>query len=165
MKTVRLTVLLAISGFSCHSQPVPSFTLTNEGESITINLETLMSLPYIEKELTGHEQQSHLYRGVPLTEVLYLVHQKFDQAAIRENLNKYILVKAHDNYQVIYSATEVDPQFKEEVIFLAYQVDGKELLEHAGPFQMIVPGEKKHARWIREVKSISVLTIPEAQTP
>ena len=50
---------------------------------------------------------------------------------------------------------ELDSGFTDRVVILADRRDGKPLAENAAPFQ-IVPGEKKHGRWIRQVVSLTV---------
>jgi len=44
---------------------------------------------------------------------------------------------------------------------LAYQEDGNPLKKGEGPFRMIVPKDKKHARWIREISTIKILFAKE----
>ena len=48
------------------------------------------------------------------------------------------------------------PGFTDRVILLADRRDGKPLSAREGPFQVIVPGEKKHARWVRQVIRLKV---------
>jgi DMSO/TMAO reductase YedYZ molybdopterin-dependent catalytic subunit len=43
---------------------------------------------------------------------------------------------------------------------LADTADGKPLPERQGPLRIVVPQEKKGARWIRMVESIEVVTLP-----
>jgi DMSO/TMAO reductase YedYZ molybdopterin-dependent catalytic subunit len=74
-----------------------------------------------------------------------------------ENLGKYVLVKASDGYEVVFSLPEIDPDFSEKIILLANEVDGKPLSASEGPFRLVVPQDKKHARWIRQLNSIQIL--------
>jgi hypothetical protein len=73
-----------------------------------------------------------------------------------QEMTAYALVKAADNYQAIFAA-ELDPGFTDRVIFLAGQRDGKPLSAKEGPLRIIVPGEKRHARWVRQVTSLTVV--------
>lgn len=73
-----------------------------------------------------------------------------------ENLAKYVLITAADGYEVIYSLAEIDPEFTDRVILLATTKDGQPLAVGEDPFRIITPGEKKPARWIREVRAIKV---------
>jgi DMSO/TMAO reductase YedYZ molybdopterin-dependent catalytic subunit len=66
------------------------------------------------------------------------------------------VARAADDYVVSYSLAELDPGFTDRVVILADRRDGKPLAENAAPFQIVVPGEKKHGRWIRQVVSLTV---------
>ena len=74
-----------------------------------------------------------------------------------QNLVKYILVQAVDGYEVLFSLPEIDPEFTNQTVLLATKVDGKALANGEGPFRIIVPNDKKHARWIREISTIKIL--------
>ena len=68
-----------------------------------------------------------------------------------------MVVSAADGYKVVFSLAEIDPEFTTQTILLACEVDGKPLEKGDGPFRIVVPNDKKHARWIREVASIEVV--------
>jgi hypothetical protein len=44
----------------------------------------------------------------------------------------------------------------DRIILLADARDGQPLSPHEGPFRIIVPKEKRPARWVRQVKSVTV---------
>jgi hypothetical protein len=48
------------------------------------------------------------------------------------------------------------PAFSDRVILLADRRDGKPLDNREGPLRLIVPGDKRHARWIRGVTTLEV---------
>jgi hypothetical protein len=68
-----------------------------------------------------------------------------------------VLVEAADKYQVVFALPELDSLFTDRVILLADTCDGKPLPEKNGPLQIIVPDEKRHARWVRQVKSLTIV--------
>ena len=68
----------------------------------------------------------------------------------------YVVAEASDGYRAIFALAELDPAFTDRVILLADRRDGKPLSAREGPLQMIVPGEKKHARWVRQVIRLKV---------
>ena len=69
---------------------------------------------------------------------------------------------AHDGYRVLFALPELDPDFTDnsQQIILADTADGKPLGDKQGPVRIVVPQEKKGARWIRMVESIEVVTLP-----
>jgi len=48
--------------------------------------------------------------------------------------------------------------FTDRRILLVDRRDGKDLSSAEGPFRIVVPGEKRHARWIRNVTALSIKT-------
>jgi DMSO/TMAO reductase YedYZ molybdopterin-dependent catalytic subunit len=74
-----------------------------------------------------------------------------------KNLAKYLLVKAADDYMVTFSLPEVDPEFTDQTVLLAVKADGKPLAKGEGPFRLVVPGDKKQSRWVREISMIRVV--------
>ena len=43
------------------------------------------------------------------------------------------------------------------MVILADTRDGQPLEKYKGPFQVVVPGEKRQARWVRMVKEIRLV--------
>ena len=76
-----------------------------------------------------------------------------------------ILIRAADNYQVAYSAAAVAMDPKGERYLLATARDGKALDGDRAPARMIVPGDPKHARWIRGVSSIRLVRLDKLVAP
>jgi len=73
------------------------------------------------------------------------------------NLAKYVLVQAADGYRAVFALPELDPEFARTVVLLAYEANGKPLAAGEGPYRVVVPADRKHARWVREVTAVKVL--------
>ena len=104
-----------------------------------------------------HDGKDHTYTGVILSEILKKAGATLGPDLRGKNLNKYILVTASDNYQVVFALAELDKAFTDRTIILADKADGKPLPSGEGPFRIIVQDEKKPARCIREVTEIKVI--------
>jgi hypothetical protein len=48
-----------------------------------------------------------------------------------------------------------DP-FERKAVYVVTKRDGKALSEKDGPFQLVVPGEKRAARWVRQVTALRI---------
>ena len=70
-----------------------------------------------------------------------------------------VVARAADGYTVLVSMTEFAPNFSERVILLADRRDGKPLDSREGPLRFVVPGDKRHARWIRGVTTLEVIRV------
>jgi hypothetical protein len=46
--------------------------------------------------------------------------------------------------------------FMDKPVYVVTTRDGKPLSDHDGPFQLVVPGEKRPSRWVRQVTALRV---------
>ena len=76
--------------------------------------------------------------------------------SIRETVKMTVLVEASDGYRAAFSLAELDPEMTDRVVLLADTKDGQPLSPREGPFRIIVPGEKRPARWVRKVRALTV---------
>jgi hypothetical protein len=88
---------------------------------------------------------------VPAREVLGLVGTPLGPALRGKNLALYVVADAADGYRVVYTLPEFDSAFTCGVILLADRKDGHELGPDEGPVRVVVPWEKRQARWIRKL--------------
>ena len=142
------------------AQTTSQLSLRVDGEvlkPLTLTFDDLRKMKQTEVKGKDRDGKEHAYQGVQLVEVQSSAGVTLGALLRGENLVKYVLVKAIDGYEVIYSLPEVDPEFTGQVVLLAYQVDGNPLPKGEGPFRMVVPNDKKHARWIREIASIKIV--------
>lgn len=68
----------------------------------------------------------------------------------------YLLVEASDRYRVIFALAELDPLFTNRIVLLADRKDGSPLPASEGPLRIVIPEEKRHARWIRQIKALVI---------
>lgn len=64
-----------------------------------------------------------------------------------------VLAEAADGYRVVFSLAELDSGILESEIIVADTVDGAPLSAQQGPFRLV-------ARWVRMLKSITVMRAP-----
>ena len=68
----------------------------------------------------------------------------------------FVVVDAADGYGVVFAIPELDPDFTDRVVVIAHRRDGHPIAPPEGPFRLVVRGEKRHARWVREVTTLDV---------
>ncbi len=155
MKPFLLSILCLLwltSGLNAQS-----LSITGEVEKpVTLSADDIKALPH--HEVTGKDRDGKElhFSGVPVIELLKKAGVTTGNELRGENLAKYAVVKAIDGYEVVFALPEFDPAFASQVIILADSVDGAALPAGTGPFRMVVPNEKRPARWVREVKSIDI---------
>jgi DMSO/TMAO reductase YedYZ molybdopterin-dependent catalytic subunit len=68
-------------------------------------------------------------------------------------------VHAADGYRVVIALREMDPAFSDKQIILAVLKDGKPLDDKEGPYRIVVPDEKRMARWVRQVTTLKIVDV------
>jgi hypothetical protein len=96
------------------------------------------------------------FEGVSLREVLMKAGIPFGDALKGPALARVIIASAPDGYRVVYAVAELDAAFTDQIVLLADKRNGKPLLPDTGPWQIVVPNDKRPARWIRQVNKIEV---------
>ncbi len=104
----------------------------------------------------AHDGKASRYEGVALIEVLKKAGLPTGNELRGKAVAIYVVVEAADGYHAVFALAELDSSFTDRVILLADHRDGQALSAREGPLQMIVPGEKKHARWVRQVTALRI---------
>ena len=73
-----------------------------------------------------------------------------------KNLSLYLVAEATDGYRAVFALPELDPAFTNQVILLADHKNGNSLSTTEGPLRIFIPDEKRQARWVRQVISLTV---------
>lgn len=134
-------------------------TISVDGEvthPLKLSAADIGKMPKTEVTAADRDGKPHRYSGVPVTAILQQAGVTLGAQLRGENISKYLLVKSGDGYEVLFSLAELDSAFTNRVVILADKVDGHPLPDGKGPFRIIVPGEKKPARWIWEVTAMTV---------
>ena len=71
-------------------------------------------------------------------------------------MTSVVRITASDHYQVVFSVAELDSMLGNEQVILADTQDGHPITKD-GPYRIVVPGDKRPARWIRNVTTIEVI--------
>jgi len=127
------------------------------GKPLRLTISELKKLPRTELEAVDHRGQKARYSGVALRVLLDKVGVPRGQELRGEWLRAFVTVDATDEYRAVFGLAELDPGFTDRTILLADTRDGQPLAKGQGPFRVIVPGEKKQARWVRMVTEIRVV--------
>lgn len=104
----------------------------------------------------AHDGLEHRYDGVALVDVLAKAGVPTGKDVRGPALAFYVVVEAADGYRSLFSLAELDASFTDRVTLLADQRDGKPLPAKDGPLLVVVPGEKKHARWVKQAVRLKV---------
>jgi DMSO/TMAO reductase YedYZ molybdopterin-dependent catalytic subunit len=124
----------------------------------------LAKLPRHAVQVKDHDGRLVTFEGVALYDVLQLAGVTFGELLRGRNLAKYLLVEAADHYQVLFALPEIDAAYTDKVVLVADRRDGQPLADKEGPFRLVVPGDKRQARWVRQVAALTVYRANEQAT-
>lgn len=162
--TVLLIALLCsvMAANAQTSKPVaaavePSVTIDVAGKKTKLGTAELAKLKRLTINAKDHGKDAS-FEGVAMADVLMAVGVELGEKLRGKRMAEFLVVEAADNYKAVFALAEFDASFTDNVIILADKRDGKALAENAGNFQIVVPGEKRAARWVRQVLSMKVVT-------
>jgi DMSO/TMAO reductase YedYZ molybdopterin-dependent catalytic subunit len=124
--------------------------------SLALSREQFATLPRQTVKAKGHDGVDSQFEGSSLVDILAKAGVPTGKELRGPAIALYVVVEAADGYRAVYALAELDSAFTDRVILLADRRDGRPLSAREGPLQVIVPGEKKHARWVRQVIKLKV---------
>jgi hypothetical protein len=132
-------------------------TVVNEsGKSLVLTDAAWKKLPRQTFKAKDHSGTLATYEGVIVARVLQEGGVTLGKELRGPRLANCLLVEAVDGYRVAFSLAEVDPGMTDGVVLLADRKDGKLLDAKEGPYRLVVPRDKRHSRWVRQVIRLSV---------
>ncbi len=151
----RLTLLPLLASLALCQAPPALVVQGLGGSNATLSLADLATLPQHTVTTTGHGAPV-TFQGVLLADVLAKVALPLGEKFHHTAASYYLAVEAKDGYQAVFAWAELDPAFMDKAIYLVTSRDGKPISDEEGPFRLVVPGEKKAARWVRQVTALRI---------
>jgi hypothetical protein len=151
----KLLVGLIFGAIAVSQQPAALTVQNLEGKPVRITAEELTRLAQHPIKASEHGTPA-TFEGVILSDVLAKVGVPFGEKLRGKALSQYLLVEAADGYRSVFALPELDPAFSEKRVYLVTKRDGKPLSEKEGPFRIVVPDEKRPARWVRQVTALRI---------
>jgi DMSO/TMAO reductase YedYZ molybdopterin-dependent catalytic subunit len=104
-----------------------------------------------------HNKKTEVYEGVLLEELLRRAGVPQGDQLRGPSMVTYVIAGAEDGYRVVFSLAELDSGILESEVIVADTMDGALLAAKEGPFRLVAPHEKRPARWVRMLKSLTVV--------
>jgi hypothetical protein len=127
------------------------------GKQTVLSRADIEALPH-NKITTGAPDSPVTFDVVMLKSVLERAGITFDKLS-GKRLSSCLLVEAADGYRVVIALPELDPAFTDKQIYLAFLKNGKPLDEKEGPYRIVIPDEKRMARWVRQVTTLKIAEV------
>jgi hypothetical protein len=150
-----------VAGPQQAAQPKDTLLLTAGANHapVSLSLTDFRSIPHVTITVhNAHADADETYSGVPLVVLLAKLDAPLGEHLRGKALASYIVALGSDGYSVVLSIAEADPNFHGGEILVADTRDGQPLGK-SGPFQLIVSEDKRPARWVHNLVSISLQNI------
>ena len=131
-----------------------------DGAEIKVTADDWSKLPRATVKAVDHQGAQVTFEGVPVREVLQLAGAPAGKQLRGKNLSLYLVAEGADGYRVLYALAELDADFTDGVILIADRKDGQALSPKEGPLRIIVPWEKREARWLRQLVTLTLGRAP-----
>jgi hypothetical protein len=146
--------LIFVPGLSAQTLQI----IDTEGHSTTLTATQIANSPHITMKVRDHDSDAR-FDGVPLSALLSAAGIQLGETLHGLRMTEVLLVGAADGYSVVFALAEVDPAFAVRDIILADKRDGKPLDTKEGPFRIVAPGDKRLARWVRQVTDLKIAVL------
>jgi DMSO/TMAO reductase YedYZ molybdopterin-dependent catalytic subunit len=141
--------------------PKPEVALTVGGDvdkTLVLTLADLHDLPRQTLRVTNeHEKKDETYQGVPLAEILKRAGVPQGSALRGPALAIYVRAEGADGYAVVFALAELDSSVQDSGVLVADTLDGQPIPDRLGPLRLVAPHDKRPARWVRMLRSITVV--------
>jgi DMSO/TMAO reductase YedYZ molybdopterin-dependent catalytic subunit len=108
------------------------------------------------KTVNPHSQKEESYEGVAVQELLHRAGVPEGENLRGAAMTTYVVAEASDGYRVVFSVGELDAGIGDSGAIVADTLDGAPLDNKRGPFQLVVPHDKRAARWVRMLTALKV---------
>jgi len=126
----------------------------------TLTLADLQTLPtqtmMAETRTQMGSQGTATYRGVLLKDVLDVAKLQLNPNTKNDALSRAITAYGSDGYRATIAYGEVDPNFGDQPILVAFEMNGQPLADRDGMFELVVPGDKLAGRWVKNLVALTV---------
>jgi DMSO/TMAO reductase YedYZ molybdopterin-dependent catalytic subunit len=124
-----------------------------------LSMAEFRALPRTKLNALEKDGRETTFEGVGLWELVKRAKPRLTEKCCGNAANACVIVQAADNYRVVFSLLEIDPDYTDQKVMLAARQDGKPLSDSQGPLRLVVPAEKVHTRWVRQVRSLEVVLV------
>ncbi len=130
--------------------------VTGPGVAVTLDAAAIAKMPVVTQTISlgmPGAQTTATYSG-PLLWTLLAAAHALDPQHPKTAVREFVVITGSDGYAGVVAAGEIAPEFENKKIILATAKDGKGL--GAGHDRLIVPGDQRGGRSVRDIVSITV---------
>ena len=130
---------------------------------LSLSLDDLRHEARTTVKATNEHQDNHeeVYSGVLLSALLKKAGVPTGPQLRGAAMATYVVAEGADGYRVTFSIAELDSDFQNSEVIVADTLNGAPLDQKVGPLRLVVPHDKRPARWVRTLRSIRVVEVPK----
>jgi hypothetical protein len=130
-----------------------------DGKTIILSPTDLAAMPHKTVTVMNHHTNANeSYSGVALSDLLAKVGAPQGSDVKGKLFMIGVVATGTDKYSVLFAIAETDPTIHTGDILVADQMNGQKL-DTDGVFKLVSTEEKRPARWVRNLSSISVVEV------
>ena len=134
----------------------------NVATPLELSLADLKNMPRTTLTVVNaHSKKTEVYQGVPLEELFRRAGVPQGEKLRGPLMASYVVAEASDGYRVVFSLAELDSGFLDSGVIVADTLDGAPLGSNEGPLKLVAPRDKRPARWIRMLRTITIVQAAE----
>ena len=158
---VKIAVVIAVcvSSSFAQTQPPALAVIGDLPAKVTLTADDLSKMPRETASIPDTDGTNVKYEGVLLREILKRAGAPIGKALRGKALASYIIAKAHDGYEVVFTLGEIDADFGNQSVLVADKRDGKALFGYQGPFRLVCPNDKAGARSVRMLETLELVQL------
>ena len=144
-----------MAGMHKPAPPAGPLEISFGGKSSEWTPARLAALPH--KTVTVHNEHTkadETYSGVQLIDLLTPLGVTDKPRG--KDFRLYVVAAGSDGYEVVYSIGEITPDVSNATVIVADTENGKAIADD-GPLKLVATGEKRPARWVRNLVAIRVI--------
>ena len=156
----RQLFLLALAALMLDGALLQSLQITIQteaGKQTVLSKTDIEAMPHIKITTQGPDSSS--YDGVAVKALLEKAGVQFGHSLRGKRMASCLLVEAADGYRVVIALPELDPDFTDKQIVLAFSQNGKPPDAKEGPYRIVIPDEKRMARWVKQVTTLKIVDV------
>ena len=155
MRFVAFALVILLLSTAHAAESAALNIVLKDGRSIELSPSLVRGLTREQVVATSHGKTAK-HEGYNLREVLKAAGVDPVEGLRGKQLTGYLTVTATDGYTVVFALAELDPTLGNTRVVLADSRDGQPLDASDGPWRLVVPGDQRAARSVRQVASIRV---------
>jgi len=139
-----------------NGQLLNPFTLTVEDLRANYAPQTL-DVTY----MSGEDTVSTTFTGVLLWDIISAAQPNLNADVRNDKLSTFIVATGSDGYQAVIAWGEIDPEFGNQPILVAFEEAGSPIAEESGgAIQLVIPGDARGGRYVSGLVDLSLRDAP-----